>query len=357
MNENSKEEKAVKKIKLTTLVYGVVVFVAVILAIGAIWVYRFNSSRRIPAYIYNRIPFPAVIINGSSFISAGSINQNLLSIKRFYENQDFSSVGLRVDFSTEDGKKRLKIREKELINKMIEDRAIEILARERGLNVSKKDVSDNVDRKMDEYGSQDAVAENLNKLYGWTIEDFKDKIVRPSLYKDELEKWLSQNDGKDKNEKSKKNAIDAMARLKKGEDFSKIAKGVSEGETSSVGGELGWFKEDQISSEIRKDVISLSKGNHSDMLESKLGYHIIKLEDAREDNGTKMYEISQLFFPKTSFASWLDKKIKSMRVSVLLTEYAWNEKSGVIEFKDKKMEEFEKKSLNKAERDASLLAF
>ncbi|MFA6184093.1 MAG: peptidylprolyl isomerase [Parcubacteria group bacterium] len=356
MKENDKDKgNPVKKVKMSTVLYGSAIFVGVVLAVGIIFIYRFNSAKKIPIYIYNHIPLPAVIVDGTSFISIGEVNQDLLSIKKFYESQDFSSVGLRTDFTTEDGKRRLKIREKELINKMIEDRAIEILAKERGIIVSKKDVNDNVDRKMDEYSSQEKIKENLNKLYGWTIEDFKDKVVRPGLYKDELEKWLAENDGKEKNEKSKKNSADALAKIKKGEDFSKVLKDISK-DDSILGGKLGWFKEDQLSPEIRKDVVSLNKGNSSDILESDLGYHIIKLDDVNEANGVKLYEISQLFFPKTSFANWLDKKIKEIRVSVLLTDYVWNQKSGMVEFKDKKMDEFEKESLNKADKDASLLA-
>ncbi|KKP69006.1 MAG: Foldase protein PrsA [Candidatus Moranbacteria bacterium GW2011_GWE1_35_17] len=353
-NRKSKKETT-EKIKITTLVYGVAIFVVALFLIGAVFIYRFNSSRSVPNYIYNRVFLPAVIIDGFNFISIGSINQNLISIRKFYESQDFSSLGLRFDFNTDDGKKRLKIREKELMNKMIEDRAIEILARERGANVTKKTVADNVSRKMDEYGNTNSIKENLHNLYGWTVNDFENKIVRPSLYKDALEQWMAENDGKDQNEKSKNNAQSALEKIKTGGDFEKIAKDISEGGTADTGGKLGWFKEDQISLELKDKVIALEKGDFSDVLESKLGYHLIRLNDTKEVEGIKVYEISQIFFPKASFASWLDRKIKEMKVVVLLEEYEWNEEEGLIRFKDKKMEEFEEESLNKAEKDASLL--
>ncbi|EKE20744.1 MAG: Peptidyl-prolyl cis-trans isomerase D [uncultured bacterium] len=179
--------------------------------------------------------------------------------------------------------------------------------------------------------------------------------MRPSLYKDALEQWMAENDGKDQNEKSKNNAQSALEKIKTGGDFEKIAKDISEGGTADTGGKLGWFKEDQISLELKDKVIALEKGDFSDVLESKLGYHLIRLNDTKEVEGIKVYEISQIFFPKASFASWLDRKIKEMKVVVLLEEYEWNEEEGLIRFKDKKMEEFEEESLNKAEKDASLL--
>lgn len=356
MDEKAKKEKkAGEKIKLATLIYGIGFFGLAILLVAIVFIYRFNNPNNIPNPIYNRVFLPAVIINGSNFISIGDINENLVSIKRFYESQDFSSLGLRFDFKTEDGQKRLKIREKELINKMIEDRAIEILAKEKGINISKKTAADNVDRKMDEYGNKSQITENLDKLYGWSINDFKNKIVKPSLYKDALEKWLAENDGKEKNEKSQKSAQATVERLKN-EDFEKVAKEISEGGTADIGGKLGWFQEDQISSEIKKDVIALGKGKVSGVLESKLGYHIIKLDNTRETDGQKAYEISQIFFPKVSFAAWLDKKMKEMKITVLLMNYQWNKEESVVMFKDKNMEKFEADSLNRAEKDASLMA-
>lgn len=356
-NKKESKESAEKKIKLSTLFYGGAIFLLTIFLASAIFIYRFNNPNKIPNSIYNHVFYPAIIIGGSNFISVGEINQNLISIKTFYESQDFSSLGLRFDFTTEDGKRRLKIRERELINKMIEDKVIEILSQERGIKVSAKTVSDNVDRKMDEYGNKDNIKENLKRLYGWSIDDFENKIVRPSLYKDELEKWLAENDGKEKNINAKKSAEEALKKIKDGESFDKVAKDVSEGGTSETGGKLGWFKEDQISTEIKKEVIALKNGDVSEILESKLGFHIIKMESIKEVDGEKTYDISQIFFPKLSFASWLDKQIKEKKVMILLTDYYWDEKSGMVKFRDKKMEEFEAKSLNQAEKDASLLTF
>jgi len=74
-------------------------------------------------------------------------------------------------------------------------------------------------------------------------------------------------------------------------------------------------------------------------------------------DGVKIYDVNQIFFPKTSFAAWLDAQIKAMNVWILLVDYKWNEKTGAVEFKDEEMEKFEAESLNKAQKDASLLTF
>lgn len=358
MNEKKeKEAGAVKEIKTSTLIYGVLLFVLAILIIFSLVVYRLSDSVRMPGFITNNIFLPAAIIDGTSFISVGDVNRNLLSIKSFYENQDFSSVGIRFDFSTEEGKKRLKIRERELLNKMIEDRMIEKLAKERGIEVSRRAVDENVDRKLNEYGNEREVRDNLYRLYGWSLDDFKERVVKPSIYKDELEKWLEENDGKEKRDSSNKKATETSAELKNGADFDVLAKKISEGGTSDSGGKLGWFEGDQISMDIKNSVVELKTGEISDVLESKLGYHIVKLNETKELDEKKSYNISQIFFPKMSFAIWLDEKIKNSSVYLPIMGYAWNNEDGVVEFDSNEMKSFEEKSLNDAQRDASLLTF
>lgn len=356
MNDK-KENSEVKKIKLSTLMIGFLIFFIVILVVFSLVVYRLSDSVNMPAFLKNNVFLPAVIINGKDFISIGEVNQNLYSIKSFYENQDFSSVGLRFDFNTEDGKKRLKIREKELLNKMIEDRAIEILSKERGIIVSNKTIDDSVDRKLDDYGNEKEVKENLSRLYGWSINDFKTKIVRPGIYKDELMEWLEENDGKDEKDAAIKKSKEAKTKLDSGSEFDSLAKEISEGGTADSGGRLGWFESSQISNDIRNKVIELKDGEISDVLESEMGYHIVKVNEIKDEDGKIFYDISQIFFPKMSFASWLDEKIKSMSVLVLLADFDWDKSSGLVEFDSEEMKNFEKKSLENIQGDASLLNF
>jgi len=356
MNEKKgKGEGVTKKIKTSTLVISIFAFILLFLLVFSLVVYRFDDSVKLPTFVSKNIFLPAVIINKTNFISIGDVKRNLSSIKSFYEKQDFSSVGVRFDFSTADGKKRLKIRERELLNKMIEDKMIEILAKQNGIRVSDKSVDENVSRKLNEYGNEREVSDSLYKLYGWSLDDFKEKVVKPSIYKDELEKWLEKNDGKEKKDSSYEKATEASGELKSGTDFDSLAKKISEGGTSDSGGKLGWFQEDQISVDIRGAVADLKVGETSDVLESKLGYHIVKLNEIRDADNTKSYNISQIFFPKMSFAIWLDEKIKDSSIYVPMLDYSWNSEEGLVEFDNNEMKKFEEKSLNDTQRDASLL--
>jgi peptidyl-prolyl cis-trans isomerase C len=73
----------------------------------------------------------------------------------------------------------------------------------------------------------------------------------------------------------------ALARVKAGEDFAKVADEVSK-DPGSQGGDLGWFTRDKMVPEFADAAFKLEKGQISDPVKSEFGWHIIKLEDKRE---------------------------------------------------------------------------
>ena len=71
-------------------------------------------------------------------------------------------------------------------------------------------------------------------------------------------------------------------RLKKGEDFAKVAAEISKDPGSGKeGGSLGWFTKDRMVPEFAEVAFKLTKGQVSDPVKSQFGWHIIKLEDKR----------------------------------------------------------------------------
>ncbi|WP_131194949.1 peptidylprolyl isomerase [Lichenihabitans psoromatis] len=73
----------------------------------------------------------------------------------------------------------------------------------------------------------------------------------------------------------------ALARVKGGEDFAKVADEVSK-DPGSQGGDLGWFTRDKMVPEFADAAFKLEKGQISDPVKSEFGWHIIKLEDKRD---------------------------------------------------------------------------
>lgn len=86
--------------------------------------------------------------------------------------------------------------------------------------------------------------------------------------------------------KQEKQAImqGVLDRINKGESFAAVAKEVSEDPGSaSNGGDLGWVKKGMMVPEFENALFKLEKGQLSGIVMSSYGYHIIRLDDIRQE--------------------------------------------------------------------------
>lgn len=83
----------------------------------------------------------------------------------------------------------------------------------------------------------------------------------------------------------------AEKRIKKGEPFEEVAKEVSQDATAQRGGDLGYFGRGQMVPEFENVAFSLEKGKVSPIVETKFGYHLIKIEDKREPRTVELQEV------------------------------------------------------------------
>jgi parvulin-like peptidyl-prolyl isomerase len=76
--------------------------------------------------------------------------------------------------------------------------------------------------------------------------------------------------------KTEKEVNAILERLKKGEQFSKIAKDVSFCPSKKRGGDLGTFGRGQMVKEFENAAFALEKGQISGIVKTQFGYHIIR---------------------------------------------------------------------------------
>jgi len=113
--------------------------------------------------------------------------------------------------------------------------------------------------------------------------------------------------------KTREEAISIIEKLNKQSNFSELARIHSTGPSGKNGGELGWFAPGQMVKGFENATFALKKGETTqEPVETKFGFHIIKLNDIRDAKPKKLDEIRDNIIDqitKNSLAN-LEKKIR-----------------------------------------------
>ena len=119
----------------------------------------------------------------------------------------------------------------------------------------------------------------------------------------------------------------ALQRVKKGEDFSSVARQISTDPVSApTGGEIGPFRKGDLVPEFEAAVFPLKNGQISDIVETQFGFHVIK-KTGEKALPAKTLEQSEgeirRIVEKTKFDAWLEaeKKRYNIRVDYDMLKY------------------------------------
>lgn len=123
-----------------------------------------------------------------------------------------------------------------------------------------------------------------------------------------------ENSDDERKEEALKKIKEVQEKLKAGGDFAELAKEYSEGPTNVRGGDLGYFRRGQMVEPFEKAAFAMEPGQISDIVKTKFGYHIIKLEDKQPEGLIPFEEI------KDKLAEFLKQEEVQMKINAFLKE-------------------------------------
>jgi peptidyl-prolyl cis-trans isomerase C len=177
-----------------------------------------------------------------------------------------------------------------MLKRIVEGRVISALAREKHFD-TRPDIKEQLQLLLNDYLTTEYVKENVIGKVNVTEDDMKlyykthqDEFKTPEMVR--VRHILIRVDraaSAEEKAKAKEKIEGVLKRVKAGEDFGKLAAEVSEDAASRIkGGDLGFFEKGRSLPEFEKAAFALKPGEVSDVVETKLGYHIIKMEEKKE---------------------------------------------------------------------------
>ncbi|WP_029520621.1 peptidylprolyl isomerase [Persephonella sp. IF05-L8] len=211
---------------------------------------------------------------------------------------------------------KLKDVRKKALEALINRELLYYEAKKKGIKVKDEQVENIINQMAKKYKSKENL-EKLLKQTGITLDRFKlelkkrlaiekllSKYVKVNITEKELKEYYQKNKFKFKEppsvkvkyiyikiDPSKKNgkklarekAEKAYKELKEGKDFGDVAYRYSDDLSRIKGGDLGFVHKGRFDKEVEDVIYKLKPGQFSEIIETDIGFHIVKVEDKRPE--------------------------------------------------------------------------
>lgn len=123
--------------------------------------------------------------------------------------------------------------------------------------------------------------------------------------------------------RARRKAEALLNRLRDGADFRELARDYSQGPNPDHGGDMGYLAKGQMLTEIDEVIFNLGIGEVSGLIKTKLGYHILKIEDRTAERVKEPSEvqdkIEEIIFKEKfeqRFKEWMEKLKENAYISI-----------------------------------------
>lgn len=283
--EKTEEEEAGVKHKKRWIVMGVLLIV--LLSGGLFFAQRSVYSRApgdpVLTFLVSVFPFPAA-----------KVGTMMITMKEYVIEYKALESSFSASTETEQPPSPEKLQET-ILQTLINKRVIALLAKQYNVFVNPERVEAYFKQTIGEDQSEEAFADELNATFGWTVEEFKKRVIEPIVLAIDTNAAILNNDAVQTERRSFIEA--ARARVVAGEEFSTVAKeamdpfGLNESD-------LGFFLVSTIPEQWRASVDALNVGEISEVLENNDVFTFFKVTERNEGSGDAQLHLLTITIPK-----------------------------------------------------------
>ena len=256
----------------------------------------------VSGFAYGQVVNKVVAVINNEVITQQDVDQLLAVLYAQYVQE----------YETDELLDKMEEAKKDILIQMIEDRLILSYAKKLNIRVREEEIDRKLESVKDSFPSEE-VFYNTIETQGITVADlknrYKDQVMmkkvldievksRIAVLPSEISEYYEQHRKDFKLEEKYKvrhilikaaSEVDfelakveignVHKKLGEGEDFAELARLYSQGPNKDKGGDMGFIGKGEMLKELDRAIFDLKPGESSKPIKSKVGYHILKIED------------------------------------------------------------------------------
>lgn len=313
-------QSAVKKVRRGLWLIIILIVLALLspFVVTAVMLYGSKTTNSFTERMTTWLPYPAAIVNGDWLLFRDyekSAQDAIRVTQQFAADQNLVAQLGAVPSPEEIAADEY--------NRMIQVLVLEQLAEQYEVTATTEEIDQVYTEQIlsQVQGDETQVAETINQLYGWTIEQFKEQVIRELVLRQKLQTKLAEDPNGDFTKLASDRIKEVQTQIQADPaKFADLAKEYSEDSSAELGGDLGWFEKGVMVQPFEEAAFALTEPNQvSDIVQTEFGYHLIQLIERKEATDTDPEQVhARHILVQYSFDDYLKAQVAATKVKKLI---------------------------------------